>query len=47
MEQVRVVINGAGAAGIAVAKLLLSYGVGDIILCDRAGAVYNGRTERA
>jgi malate dehydrogenase (oxaloacetate-decarboxylating) len=43
MEQVRVVINGTGAAGVAVAKLLLQYGVGDIILCDRAGAVYAGR----
>src|SRR5205807_5540996 len=45
MEQVRVVINGTGAAGVAVAKLLLQYGVGDIILCDRAGAVYRGRPE--
>jgi malate dehydrogenase (oxaloacetate-decarboxylating) len=45
MEQVRVVINGTGAAGVAVAKLLLQYGVGDIILCDRSGAVYRGRPE--
>jgi malate dehydrogenase (oxaloacetate-decarboxylating) len=43
MGQIRVVINGTGASGIAVAKLLLKYGVGDIILCDRTGAVYSGR----
>lgn len=43
MEEVRIVINGTGAAGVAVAKLLLKYGVGDIILCDRSGAVYTGR----
>ena len=43
MDQVRIVINGTGAAGVAVAKLLLQYGVGDIILCDRSGAVYTGR----
>jgi malate dehydrogenase (oxaloacetate-decarboxylating) len=45
MEEVRIVINGTGAAGVAVAKLLLQYGVGDIILCDRSGAVYSGRPE--
>ncbi len=45
MEEVRIVINGTGAAGVAVAKLLLKYGVGDIILCDRTGAVYSGRPE--
>lgn len=43
IEQIRTVINGTGAAGIAVAKLLLAVGAGDIILCDRAGAVYRGR----
>ena len=40
---VRVVINGAGAAGISVTKLLLSDGIKDIVLCDRAGAIYSGR----
>jgi malate dehydrogenase (oxaloacetate-decarboxylating) len=44
MEDIRVVINGAGAAGVAVAKLLLKYGVGDIILCDTTGSLYRGRT---
>lgn len=42
---VRVVMNGAGAAGSAVARFLLNYGVADIVLCDRAGAIYRGRTE--
>ena len=46
MEDLRVTINGAGAAGIAVTKLLLGLGVGDIVLCDRNGAIYEGRTER-
>lgn len=41
----RVVMNGAGAAGSAVARFLLSYGVDDVVLCDRAGAIYRGRTE--
>ncbi|MBL8129010.1 MAG: NADP-dependent malic enzyme, partial [Chloroflexia bacterium] len=46
MEDLRVTINGAGAAGIAVTKLLLGLGVGDIVLCDRVGAIYEGRNER-
>lgn len=45
MESLKVVINGAGAAGIAVSKLLLRAGVSDIVLCDRAGAIYRGRQE--
>jgi len=40
---VRVVINGAGAAGIAIAKLLIKYGVGDVVLCDRRGVIVKGR----
>lgn len=40
---VRVVVNGAGAAGIAVTKLMLDYGVKNIILCDSNGAIYEGR----
>jgi len=42
-EDIKVVINGAGAAAIAIAKLIISNGVGDIILCDRNGAIYEGR----
>lgn len=45
LSDVRIVINGAGAAGIAITKLLLSLGVKDIILCDRKGAIYAGRQE--
>jgi malate dehydrogenase (oxaloacetate-decarboxylating) len=43
MSELRITINGAGAAGIAVAKLLLALGAGDIVLCDRSGAIYSGR----
>ena len=43
MEEVRIVVNGAGAAAIAITKLLLSAGAKSIILCDRTGAVYAGR----
>lgn len=45
LENLRVVVNGAGAAGIATTELLLSMGVSDIILCDTKGAIYVGRTE--
>lgn len=38
-----VVINGAGAAGLTIAKLLQAYGVRDIIVCDSQGAIYKGR----
>lgn len=41
-EDLRVVMNGAGSAGIAIAKLLLSYGVKDIVVCNRSGAIYRG-----
>ena len=44
-EESRIVVNGAGAAAIAITKLLLSYGFADITLCDRTGAIYEGRTE--
>ena len=45
LEDIRIVVNGAGAAAIAITKLLLSAGVKDITLCDRKGAVYAGRAE--
>ena len=44
MEDIKVVINGAGAAGIAIAKLLIRLNVKDVILCDTQGAIYEGRT---
>ena len=45
LEDVKIVFNGAGAAAIAIVKLLLSAGARDITLCDRKGAIYAGRTE--
>ena len=42
-EEIKVVMNGAGAAATAIAKLLLSYGVKNITMCDRNGAIYEGR----
>ncbi len=44
-KDVKIVINGAGAGGTAVSKILLSMGAGEIILCDTKGAIYEGRTE--
>ncbi|WNB93935.1 malic enzyme-like NAD(P)-binding protein [Bacillus sp. NEB1478] len=43
MAKIRVVVNGAGAAGIAIIKLLDRFGVKDIIMCDTKGAIYEGR----
>lgn len=45
MEEIKVVINGAGAAAIAITRLLLASGVKDITMCDRAGAIYEGRKD--
>ena len=42
-ENVKIVINGAGAAGIAIAKLLIAFGVKSIIICDSHGCIYKGR----
>ena len=42
LEDMTLVINGAGAAGIAVAKLMLMAGIGDLILCDINGILYDG-----
>jgi len=43
ISAVRVVINGAGSAGIAIANFLLKMGVTDMILCDKAGTLYDGK----
>ena len=43
-EDCTVAVSGAGAAAITITKLLLSYGLGDAILCDSKGAIYEGRT---
>ncbi len=42
-SEIKVVANGAGAAGIAIIKLLHSFGVRNIIMCDSRGAIYEGR----
>ena len=44
-EEVKIVVNGAGAAAISITRLLLTAGFKNIILCDRKGAIYEGRTE--
>lgn len=43
LEDVKIVTSGAGAAGIAIIKLLVSAGVGNVVMTDRTGAIYNGR----
>jgi malate dehydrogenase (oxaloacetate-decarboxylating) len=43
MEDLSVVIAGVGAAGVAIGKILINAGVGEIVGCDRAGAIYSGR----
>lgn len=43
LEEVKVVTSGAGAAGIAIIKLLVSLGLKNVVMCDRQGAIYEGR----
>ena len=43
MEEITVVTSGAGAAGIAIIRLLIAMGLKNVILCDRQGAIYKGR----
>ncbi|MCH4083670.1 MAG: NADP-dependent malic enzyme [Coriobacteriaceae bacterium] len=43
MGELKIVMSGAGAAGLAIATLLTHMGFGDVILCDRHGAIYEGR----
>ena len=45
LADVRIVVSGAGAAAISITKLLLSAGAKDITLCDRKGAIYEGRED--
>jgi malate dehydrogenase (oxaloacetate-decarboxylating) len=44
LAEVKVVLNGAGSAGIAIIKFLINMGVQDVILCDTKGVIYEGRT---
>lgn len=46
MEDLKIVMNGAGAAGVAITKLLLSCGAKNVIMCDRKGAIYEGRGDK-
>jgi len=43
LDDVSMVINGAGAAGIAITNLLIAVGLKDVVICDRKGAIYEGR----
>ena len=45
LPAVRIVLNGAGAAATAISKLLITAGAVDVTLCDRSGAIWNGRSE--
>ena len=45
LSEIRIVMLGAGAAGVACAKLLLSAGVGDVTVCDRTGIIHESRTD--
>ena len=45
MEDLRIVICGAGAAGVAIAKMLIAAGVTNIVACDTKGAIHRGRTD--
>ena len=43
LDEIRVVTSGAGAAGVAIIKLLMAMGLKDVVMCDRKGAIYKGR----
>lgn len=45
LENLKIVISGAGAAGTATCKMLLKIGIKDIVVCDRVGSIYKGRKE--
>ena len=45
MSEIKVVVNGAGAAGIAIVRLLNQFGVKQIVICDSQGAIYRGREQ--
>ena len=45
LGEVRIVLNGAGAAATAITRLLITAGASDVTLCDRGGAIWNGREE--
>ena len=44
-KDIKIVINGVGSAGVAVSRLLLAYGVTNILFCDSKGIIHEGRTD--
>jgi malate dehydrogenase (oxaloacetate-decarboxylating) len=46
MDELKVVVNGVGAAGVACSKIIMAAGVRNVIGCDQYGALYRGRRER-
>ncbi|MGI6145266.1 MAG: NADP-dependent malic enzyme [Clostridia bacterium] len=45
LKELQIVVNGAGAAGVSITKLLLQYGIKDLFLCDEYGVIFSGRKE--
>ncbi|MFD8006430.1 NAD(P)-dependent malic enzyme [Streptomyces mirabilis] len=45
LDDLRAVVSGAGAAGVAIAKILVEAGIGDVVVTDRAGVLHSGRTD--
>lgn len=45
IEEIKVIVNGAGAAGLAISKILIAVRAGEVIVCDSKGAIYEGRSE--
>lgn len=45
LEEIRVVTSGAGAAGVAIIRLLMALGLQDVVMCDTKGAIYEGRED--
>lgn len=45
MDEIKVVVNGVGAAGVACSKIVMAAGVKNIVGCDQTGAIYDGRVE--
>lgn len=45
LKELQLVINGAGAAGVSIAKLLIQSGIKDLLLCDKYGVIFSGRNE--
>ncbi len=44
-EEVKVIVNGGGAAGLSITELMLNIGIKNIIICDTKGAIYKDRKE--